>query len=71
MQLATMRDYVRKRGWQVGIEIKDIGSGATKRPEREELLQAVRRPEVDLVVVWRLDPLGAVSSRPCDPPYRS
>jgi putative DNA-invertase from lambdoid prophage Rac len=58
MQLATMRDYVRKRGWQVSIEIKDIGSGATKRPQREELLQAARRREVDLVVVWRLDRWG-------------
>jgi putative DNA-invertase from lambdoid prophage Rac len=55
MQLAAMRDYVRKRGWQVDIEIKDIGSGATLRPQREELLQAARRREVDLVVVWRLD----------------
>jgi putative DNA-invertase from lambdoid prophage Rac len=58
MQLAAMRDYVRKRGWQVGIEIKDIGSGATMRPQREELLQAARRREVDLVVVWRLDRWG-------------
>ena len=39
MQLAVMRDYVRKRGWQVGIEIRDIGSGATMRPQREELLK--------------------------------
>ena len=28
------------------------------RPQREELLQAARRREVDLVVVWRLDRWG-------------
>src|SRR6266852_6098215 len=58
MQLSAMRDYVRKRGWQVGIEIKDVGSGATLRPQREELLQAARRREIDCVLVWRLDRWG-------------
>jgi DNA invertase Pin-like site-specific DNA recombinase len=58
MQLAAMREYVRKRGWRVSIEIKDIGSGATMRPQREELLQAARRHEIDLVLVWRLDRWG-------------
>jgi DNA invertase Pin-like site-specific DNA recombinase len=58
MQLAAMRDYVRKRGWQVSNEIKDIGSGATMRPQREKLLQAARRREIDLVLVWRLDRWG-------------
>jgi putative DNA-invertase from lambdoid prophage Rac len=57
-QLAAMREYVRKRCWQVSIEIKDIGSGATMRPQREELLQAARRREIDLVLVWRLDRWG-------------
>src|SRR5712692_3656129 len=55
MQLAAMRDYVRKREWQVAIEIRDIGSGASMRPQRGELLQAARRREIDLVLVWRLD----------------
>lgn len=58
MQLAAMRDYVRKRGWQVAAEIKDVGSGATLRPQREELLQAARRREIDCVLVWRLDRWG-------------
>lgn len=58
MQLSAMRDYVRKRGWQVGIAIKDIGSGATLRPQREDLLQAARRREIDCVLVWRLDRWG-------------
>jgi putative DNA-invertase from lambdoid prophage Rac len=58
MQLAAMRDYVRKRGWQVAAAIKDVGSGATLRPQREQLLQAARRREIDLVLVWRLDRWG-------------
>lgn len=58
MQLSAMRQYARKRGWQVDVEIKDIGSGATLRAQREALLQAARRREIDCVLVWRLDRWG-------------
>ena len=58
MQLTAMRDYARKRGWQVAVEVKDIGSGAALRQKREDLLAAARRREIDLVVVWRLDRWG-------------
>src|ERR1700722_18734131 len=37
---------------------KTIGSGALQRPKREELLAAVRRREVDAILVWRLDRWG-------------
>jgi DNA invertase Pin-like site-specific DNA recombinase len=58
MQLSAMREYARKRGWHVDMEIKDIGSGATLRAQRETLLQAARRREIDCVLVWRLDRWG-------------
>src|SRR5690349_24176362 len=58
MQLTAMRDYARKRGWQIAVEVKDIGSGAALRQKREDLLAAARRREIDLVVVWRLDRWG-------------
>jgi DNA invertase Pin-like site-specific DNA recombinase len=58
MQLSTRREYARKRGWAVALEIKDVGSGASLRQKREELLTAVRRREVDVVIVWRLDRWG-------------
>jgi DNA invertase Pin-like site-specific DNA recombinase len=58
MQLAAMRDYARKRGWDIAVEVKDVGSGAALRQKREELLAAARRREIDLVVVWRLDRWG-------------
>jgi DNA invertase Pin-like site-specific DNA recombinase len=50
-----MRDYVAKRGWKAGLDVQDIGAGATLRPKREELLKAARRRELDRIVVWRLD----------------
>jgi putative DNA-invertase from lambdoid prophage Rac len=58
LQLAAMRDYVASRGWKTAIEIQDVGSGASLRPQREELLKAARRRELDRIVVWRLDRWG-------------
>jgi DNA invertase Pin-like site-specific DNA recombinase len=55
MQLAAMRDYARKRRWQVAFEVKDVGSGAFAQTKKEQLVTAARRREIDLVVVWRLD----------------
>lgn len=53
-----MRDYVKRRGWPAALEVQDVGSGATLRQKREELLAAARRRELDVVVVWRLDRWG-------------
>lgn len=53
-----MREYAERRGWQISTEIREVGSGALQRPKREELLAAVRRREVDAIVVWRLDRWG-------------
>jgi putative DNA-invertase from lambdoid prophage Rac len=39
-------------------QVKDVGSGAKDRSGRESLLQAARRREVDVIVVWRLDRWG-------------
>lgn len=56
MQLSAMREYAKKRNWSV--EVKDVGSGATTRPDCEKLIAAARRREFDLVLVWRLDRWG-------------
>jgi DNA invertase Pin-like site-specific DNA recombinase len=53
-----MRHYIRKRGWKTALEVQDVGSGASLRPKREELLKAARRRELDRIVVWRLDRWG-------------
>src|SRR5271167_214606 len=46
-----------RRGWTVAMQVKEVGSGALQRQQREKLLEAARRREID-VVVWRLDRWG-------------
>ncbi len=58
LQLLAMRDYVKRRGWKAVLKVEDVGSGASLRPRREELLKAARRRDVDAIVVWRLDRWG-------------
>lgn len=58
LQIKAMQEYTRKRGWQPTIEIKEVGSGSINRPKREKLMQAARKREIDLVIVWRLDRWG-------------
>jgi len=58
MQLSAMRAYAKRRGWKVAVEEKEVASGAKTRPQREELLRAARRRDVDAIVVWRLDRWG-------------
>ena len=58
LQLGAMRDYAAKRGWTVELQVKEIGSGASERQLREQLLAAARRREIDVVLVWRLDRWG-------------
>jgi putative DNA-invertase from lambdoid prophage Rac len=58
MQLSAMRAYAKRKGWQVSLKIEEVGSGATSRPCREELLRAARRKTIDIIVLWRLDRWG-------------
>lgn len=58
MQLAAMRQYARKRGWSVAAEVQEVASGAKERPERQRLIDAAKRRDVDAIVVWRLDRWG-------------
>ena len=58
LQIRTMRDYAAKRGWEVEVQIKEVGSGAVERELREKLMTAARRREIDVVLVWRLDRWG-------------
>ena len=58
LQLSAMRDYAKKRNWTIAIEVQDVASGATTRPQRETLIEAARRREIDCVLVWRLDRWG-------------
>jgi len=58
MQNRAMREYAARRGWTIALEVREVGSGAVKREAREKLLEAARRREIDLVLVWRLDRWG-------------
>jgi putative DNA-invertase from lambdoid prophage Rac len=58
LQMRAMREYAAKRGWMIAVQIKEVGSGAAAREQREYLLAAARRRDIDAVVVWRLDRWG-------------
>ncbi|MGO8746087.1 MAG: recombinase family protein [Thermoguttaceae bacterium] len=58
MQSRAMREYAARRGWTIAMQVKEIGSGASQRERREQLLEAARRREIDVVLVWRLDRWG-------------
>ena len=58
MQTRAMREYAARRGWTIAMQVREVGSGAAKRQAREKLIEAARRREVDVVLVWRLDRWG-------------
>src|SRR6267154_378522 len=55
MQSGAMREYAARRGWTIVLNVHEVGSGTAKREAREKLLEAARRREIDVVLVWRLD----------------
>jgi DNA invertase Pin-like site-specific DNA recombinase len=58
LQIRALREYATRRAWTIALQIKEIGSGASQRERREQLLEAARRREIDVVLVWRLDRWG-------------
>ncbi|HEY1255740.1 MAG TPA: recombinase family protein [Terracidiphilus sp.] len=58
LQIRAMRDYAAKRGWEIAVQIKEVGSGAVERELREMVMAAARRRQIDVVLVWRLDRWG-------------
>jgi putative DNA-invertase from lambdoid prophage Rac len=58
MQSRAMREYASRRGWTIAMQVKEVGSGAIQRQLREKLIEAARRREIDIVLVWRLDRWG-------------
>jgi len=58
LQIRALREYAARRGWTVAMQVKEIGSGASARELREKIVEAARRREIDVVLVWRLDRWG-------------
>jgi DNA invertase Pin-like site-specific DNA recombinase len=60
LQLAPLREYCQKRGLIIDGEYVDNGVSGSKnsRPQLDRLLVAVRKRQIDLIVVWKLDRFG-------------
>ena len=58
LQIRALREYSVRRGWTIALQVKEVGRGASERQLREKLLEAARRREIDVVLVWRLDRWG-------------
>ena len=58
LQIRALRQYVGRRSGTIALQVKEVGSGASQRQLREKLLDAARRREIDVVLVWRLDRWG-------------
>src|ERR1035441_10445334 len=69
LQIRALREYAVRRGGTIAMQVKEVGSGeseghqgvgpgASQRQLRERWLDAARRREVDVVLVWRLDRWG-------------
>jgi putative DNA-invertase from lambdoid prophage Rac len=58
MQNRAMREYAERRGWTIVLQVREVNSGAVRREAREKLIEAARRREIDVVLVWRLDRWG-------------
>jgi len=58
LQIRALREYAARRGLTIALQVKEVGSGASERQLREKLLEAARRREIDVVLVWRLDRWG-------------
>src|SRR5919112_597666 len=55
-QLRPLREYADRRGFTVAGEFVDRASGTTEqRPQYQRLLEAARKRELDVVLVWRYD----------------
>lgn len=57
MQLRELREYCKRRNWEVSDEYVDLGISGTKekRPELDRLLGDAHRRRFDAVVVWKFD----------------
>ena len=58
MQNRALREYAARRGWIIALQVREVNSGAARREAREKLIEAARRREIDVVLVWRLDRWG-------------
>ena len=59
LQEERCRDYAKQKGWRVAEARKDVGSGRdADRPGYQDLLRAMGRGDIDVVITYRLDRLS-------------
>jgi DNA invertase Pin-like site-specific DNA recombinase len=58
LQRDAMTAYAKQRGGSIVTIVEDVGSGVSERVQREQLMRAARRRDIDAIVVWRLDRWG-------------
>ena len=60
MQLAELREYASRRGWDVFSEYVDLGISGSKesRPELNRLMTDAHTRRFDVVLVWKIDRFG-------------
>jgi DNA invertase Pin-like site-specific DNA recombinase len=60
MQLAQLREYASRRGWEIAGEYVDEGVSGSKesRPELNRLMGDSHRRQFDMVLVWKIDRFG-------------
>ena len=58
LQRNALVAYAQQRSGTIVAVVEEIGSGVNERLQRERLMRAARRREIDVIVVWRLDRWG-------------
>jgi len=60
MQLAELREYASRRGWEIYGEYVDSGISGSKesRPELNRLMSDVHLRRLDVVLCWKVDRFG-------------
>jgi DNA invertase Pin-like site-specific DNA recombinase len=60
LQLSPLREYCQRRDFIITGEYIDNGISGTKerRPQLDMLMDAARKRQIDLVIVWKLDRFG-------------
>jgi putative DNA-invertase from lambdoid prophage Rac len=60
MQLAELREFAAKRGWQLAGEFVDVGVSGSKdsRPQLDAMMRLAKARKLDVIAVWKLDRFG-------------